>query len=158
MKYNLENVPITFTPVPINEYEYFVPINEYYYIGIRPYYLISSFGRVFNKYANKFLSVYPGGNINNSRYICNLKFLDPDGKTKDRGIPIHRAMMISFKFRPDCDNFEVDHIDGVWYHNYLENLQWLPKVDNIKKSKFDINIMRDIYGNYNNFDKEIINV
>lgn len=135
MQYHIDpqKRPIIFNPVPINENEVFIPINEQYYKGIKPFYLISSFGRVFNKYSGRYLTAYSPNRVENSRFIVNLQF-DINGKSKEKRVHLQRCMMISFCYRDDCDSLEVDHADGVWYDNYLSNLEWVTKSENIKRA------------------------
>ena len=75
-------------------------------------YIVSSYGRIYNYKKKRFLSPNPAGN-----YLrVHIRSHDKDGKSID-----------------NMENYEVDHIDGCSFNNYLDNLQWLSKDDNIKK-------------------------
>ena len=59
----------------------------------------------------------------------------PDGRTQGKKVSITRLMMVSFNYIKGCENLEVDHIDGVFYHNYLPNLEWVTTAENRRRAK-----------------------
>ena len=92
-------------------------------------YIVSSYGRIYNYKEKRFLSPNPAGN-----YLrVHIRSHDKDGKSIDNVKQLQRIMMTSFYPIDNMENYEVDHIDGCSFNNYLDNLQWLSKDDNIKK-------------------------
>ena len=92
-------------------------------------YMVSSYGRVYNYKEKRFLSVTPAGN-----YLrVHIRSHDENGKSIDNVKAIQRIMMTSFYPIKNMNEYDVDHIDGCSFNNYIDNLQWLPREDNIKK-------------------------
>ena len=92
-------------------------------------YIISSYGRLYNYKEKRLLSASPTGN-----YLrAHIRSHDENGKSIDNVKQLQRIMMASFFPIDNMDEYEVDHIDGCSFNNYIDNLQWLPREDNIKK-------------------------
>lgn len=92
-------------------------------------YMVSSYGRVYNYKENRFLSSTPTGN-----YLrVHIRSHDENGKSIDNSKALHRIMMASFYPIDNMEDYEVDHIDGCSFNNYIDNLQWVSREDNIKK-------------------------
>ena len=100
-------------------------VNEEYRIFYDdPRYLISNTGKIYSAITNLFLrpkldNGYARISINNKMYL------------------IHRAIMITFAYRPDFQNLEVNHIDGNKLNNCyygekhpLTNLEWCTSLEN----------------------------
>lgn len=94
------------------------------YPGVKPdMYEVSSWGRV----RNKNTGIYRG---NFQIYIrCRLK--------TTKGNPtyylLHRLVAFEFcKVFRDFDKSEVNHIDGIKYHNWYKNLEWVSPSENTR--------------------------
>lgn len=79
--------------------------------------------------------MYPNENTNSKRYVV-LWLNSTDG----RGIKIylHILMLRCFRYFPGCENtdlYEVNHIDGIKYHNWIWNLEWVTPQQNIIHSR-----------------------
>lgn len=94
--------------------------------GYEGLYAITSCGRVWSYRRKRFLTPFNNGN-------GYLKVnLHKDGKRKS--FYLHR--LVAEAYLPNPSNLpEVDHVDGNKEHNYINNLQWISKPDNIKKAQ-----------------------
>lgn len=114
----------------------FLPGSEYYHIEewkvisskyilgvIDNRYKISSIGRVYNIKTDRFIK--PSYDCHGYLQI-NLKKQDGT-KCNAR---IARLIMLHFQFIPNCQYYEVDHIDGIKEHNFLWNLEWVTPQEN----------------------------
>ena len=104
-------------------------INSDYIKNCDNNYIVSSYGRIYNYKENRFLSPTPAGN-----YLrVHIRSHDENGKSIDNVKSLQRIMMTSFYPIDNMEDYEVDHIDGCSFNNYIENLQWLSREDNIAK-------------------------
>lgn len=87
-------------------------------------YFITSCGRVWSYRSKKFLS----SNYDKDGYLEVRLF--KEGKKKH--FYIHR--LVAQTYIPNPNDYEtVDHIDGNKEHNYINNLQWMTREDNVRK-------------------------
>lgn len=123
----------------INYYPTLIPIEKPWYIqeiwspitdsmvkGIVPNrYMISTYGRFYD-YESKLLR--PTENVNGDDYTF-VQVLLQDGSKKQFGIHILVARaFIPIKFK---DQNEVNHIDGIRFHNWVWNLEWSTHQENL---------------------------
>ena len=91
-------------------------------------YLISSFGRVKSIINNKILTPYI---VRANGLVVGLM---RNGKVEKRQV----SRLVAAAFIPNPDNKPcVDHIDGVRFHNFVDNLRWCSINEN---NNFDIAI------------------
>ena len=92
-------------------------------------YMVSTWGRVYDKYNGNY---YPTENVNSTSYpSVHIRFIDGSYKT----IKIHHIMMRRFRpidYNPSVCT-DVDHKDGVMYHNWIWNLERVTHQENIKR-------------------------
>ena len=131
-------------------------IDQYLYNGICPGYWISTYGRL---YYEQTTEMFP--NEDNNKNLEN-KYLTVYLHMMDKSVHqwyIHRLMMYMFKFRSDWEELEVNHKDGIKYHNWLWNLEWATSSQN-KIHAFKNNLMHsgeDVsYSTINNKQADII--
>lgn len=100
--------------------EIFETIREY------PRYSISTYGQVICNYTRKTLkpSKKPNG-------YMQINLFTNDGRRKKEYI--HRLVAITFLKNP-TGLPEVNHIDGVRDNNRLDNLEWVSRRENVRKS------------------------
>jgi hypothetical protein len=115
-----------------NAYQRTVPydIEQWYplrYPGIKEdMYLISTYGRVYSKHSNKFLTPF---NINSGYQSVHLA--DDNGNTKN--VTVHRLMAYTFGNPPiNFEDLDVNHIDGDKTHNTYTNVEWVTKSENMR--------------------------
>lgn len=85
-------------------------------------YKISSYGRVLSVRKNIILS--PTRTISNGLCVS----LSKDGKSKTMQV----SRLVAIAFIPNPENKpNVDHIDGVRFHNFVENLRWCIQSENL---------------------------
>lgn len=103
-------------------------IPDYVVPGIIPYrYMISTYGIMYDKETQ---IAYPNEKFNAEKRYVYKRFKLLDGSVKLLGL--HVVTLKTFKPIPGCENLQVNHIDGVKYHNWLWNLEWLNCGGNIK--------------------------
>lgn len=127
--------PISFLPVmPVPIYdsncvEFWREINPYYIPNLNGRYFISTFGRVYDKFAlygeGKFLE----GHFDTKGYL-QVGLIDQKGKLIAR--KIHRLEMMTFYYFPGCEEYEVNHKDGNHTNNFSWNLEWCTGSENRK--------------------------
>ncbi len=88
-------------------------------------YLISSYGRVYSKLSNTFMA----GFISCWGYYRITVQSKIDYKIQVK-FSVHRVMMMEFCPIPNCQNMDVNHIDGNKLNNTLSNLEWVTKSEN----------------------------
>ena len=89
-------------------------------------YGITSCGRVYSFKTNKFLK--PNKNHKGYLYVHLT-----NGKGHGKSISIHR--LVALAYIPNPNNLEtVDHIDENKEHNYINNLRWMTREENKKRS------------------------
>lgn len=101
--------------------EYFVDITPDIIPGVYPYYMISNYGRLFNKYTSCFI----GNNSNPNHYTHCILSGEPNTQ-----IDLHRLVMMVFHPRPDFANMYINHKDGNKTNNRIDNLEWCTASEN----------------------------
>ena len=91
-------------------------------------YLVSNYGRIYNKKENRLLTPAISGNHLRVHIRVN-----ENGKSKDTTRSLQRVMMTAFYPVENFENLEVDHVDNCSFNNQLSNLQWLSKEENRQK-------------------------
>jgi hypothetical protein len=117
-------------------------------IGYEGHYQVSNFGRI------RGLDRYIKGNNEQPRKFQKGKMItlkrDPKGylgvTLREKRIRIHR--IVATTFIPNPDNLpEVNHLDGVKSNNFVENLEWSTKSNNMSHSfRTGLVKMRDMHG------------
>ena len=89
-------------------------------------YMISTFGRVMNKYTGLILQQW----MINSGYMT--VYLRCDGVNRDSArFLVHRLVLLTFNPSiPDPENYTVNHEDCIKDHNNLFNLEWMTQKEN----------------------------
>tara|TARA_B100001094_G_scaffold329118_1_gene391144 strand:- start:161 stop:1510 length:1350 start_codon:yes stop_codon:yes gene_type:complete len=96
-------------------------------IQYTPNYEVSNMGNIKNKKTNKLLTInYERLKKDNKRARPGLSH---NGKIK--GYYLHRIVAEHFLDNPD-NLPEVNHINGDFYNNKVENLEWISKIDNMR--------------------------
>ncbi len=117
-------IPVYFTPV--EEYyvpEIFVDITSDKVPGILDYYMISNYGRIWHKHKAKILST----NLDSKGY----PFKPLATINGNQNFRIHRLVGLFFLYFPGCENYVINHIDGIKTNNYFKNLEWVTQSDNV---------------------------
>ena len=110
----------------IIEQEKWATITDCIVSNIAPIYSISTYGRVYNSKTGNYLPQ----NIfyNKDKYITiSLSLLDGTHTFKQ----IHRLELETFIPIKNSDDYEVNHKDGIKYHNWIWNLEWVTHKDNM---------------------------
>lgn len=89
-------------------------------------YFISNHGRIYNKKTNNLIP--KNINYEKDKYI-NITLTKSDGSKRQE--MMQRLVMYCFNYIPGCEILEVNHIDGVKYHNWIWNLEWSTHQQNI---------------------------
>ena len=105
--------------------EWFKDVESTVVPGIKPYYSVSIFGRVWNKYRGIFMSQH----ISRNGYVYTQFAVENNGLVN---VYNHRLVMKVFKPIENPELFEVNHIDGDKTHNSVLNLEWCTSAENIQ--------------------------
>jgi hypothetical protein len=124
-KYDLEHQSPVFVVPEWLPGERFEMITDQAAPGILPYYAISTFGRIWHVYMNRFMSTSWDGP---GYRIAVLRFKDGMAHT----CRVHRLMMLTFRYFPGCEDMMVNHINGRKTANWIDypgianpdNLEW----------------------------------
>lgn len=90
-------------------------------------YSISTFGRLYNTATKRYLP-------QNNDY-CKNKYITLCLKLQNGNsqfFMLHRLMCMQYYPREDYAELEVNHIDGVKYHNWIWNLEWTTSQENTR--------------------------
>lgn len=109
--------------LPIYDGEIFLQIPEYAVPFIKPYYLVSNFGRVYTTYYNKFVEPQ----LNENGYLA-VGIVTQKGRIHRK---VHRLELSTFNYIPGCEELQVNHKDGRKINNMWWNLEWLTPKENI---------------------------
>jgi len=90
-----------------------------------PNYKVSSNGRVINKNTGKILKPRRGSN----GYL-RVSLYDPSVK-KQKDLSIHRLVADTF-YDGEHEHLDVNHIDGCKTNNFVGNLEWCTRSENLK--------------------------
>ena len=93
--------------------------------NVIPGYLVCSNGEIYSEKSNKFLKK----DVDIHGYVRVKMTLD--GRKDNRLISVHRLVTTAFIPNPD-NKPDVNHIDGIKSHNYVSNLEWCTKSENIR--------------------------
>ena len=105
-------------------------IPEYVVPDAKPHYLISTWGRIYNIETDTILP--QNINYNKDKYITiRLSPKEGTGKTAIFVQP-HRVLLMTYFYIEGCENLDVNHLDGIKYHNWLWNLEWATRKENIQ--------------------------
>ena len=90
-------------------------------------YFVDRHGNVYNKETGRRMVPLKHRGVDNDYCRMQLSY----APYKFKSMSVHR--MVATAFIPNPDNLpEVNHKDGVKYHNWVENLEWSSKSDNLK--------------------------
>lgn len=90
-------------------------------------YSISTFGRLYNTATKRFL---PQDNEYHKNKYITLCLKLQDGNSQF--FMLHRLMCMQYFPRYDYREMEVNHIDGIKYHNWIWNLEWMTPLENTR--------------------------
>lgn len=90
---------------------------------VKPYYLISNYGRIYSLYSNTFIIPHE----NHSGYL-QASLMTNTGRVFRK---VHRLVLLSFNYFAGCEELQVNHKDGNKSNNCLWNLEWVTPKENI---------------------------
>ena len=117
--------------------EKFIPITQDVIPGIYDYYLISNYGKIYQKYTGKFLTYSIYQNKNGNQYY-SVGLITTGGLISVR---VHRLVLACFypELGPINQDNDVNHKNGITNDNYISyndynrgNREWLSHSDNMK--------------------------
>ena len=91
-------------------------------------YYISTWGRIYNSETgnilpkniyydkDKYITIHLSSPIDDLFYV----------------VQPHRIALMTFNYIEECENLDVNHKDGVKYHNWIWNLEWATRSENIQ--------------------------
>lgn len=108
-----------------------------YLNGEKSDYKVSTHGRIKNTKTNHILSPRK----HSSGYLQVDLYMSGEAHR----FYIHRLVMLTFDYINNCENLQVNHIDGDKKNNYLYNLEWCTNSEN-QKHAHATGLKRHIYG------------
>lgn len=123
MKYKKENKDMKYVLNYAYNEEIFRPITPRMVKGIYDYYQISNFGRVYHNYLK--IIMKPG--LETSGYL----FITLSTNEGPKIVQLHRLVLMAFNDICDREKYQVNHINGNKQCNYLWNLEWVTRSENI---------------------------
>lgn len=123
MKYKKENKDTEYVLKLALPGEIFRQITPRMVEGVLDYYQVSNFGRVYHNY--KKIIMKPG--LSTSGYLFVVMSTNKGSKI----VQLHRLVLIAFNDICDRDNYQVNHINGNKQCNYLWNLEWVSRSENV---------------------------
>ena len=125
---------------------YFINDTEfvrYYHHNIIPTrYFVSRNGDVYSEISNTILMP----NLTIKGYHKVNIFIN--NKKKPKPISVHKLVGLVFLYDSYVPGYDIDHLDGIKIHNYVDNLEWVPRSINIQRA-FDNGLKHAIHGNDN---------
>lgn len=123
-RFNVTESPIYFVPT-IDDCppEEFRDITSEMVPGVNPYYMISSYGRVWHKYLAKFLSVA----MDTKGYL----FIPLSSDHGQQICRIHRLVLSAFCPIPNWQMLNVNHKNGIRSDDHIWNLEWTTQSENM---------------------------
>lgn len=116
------------------ENEWWLDVQPMYVPGVIPgAYSISNYGRIRGNFANTRHG--PGAILvatPNTRGYLQINLRSVDGKKIC--CKVARLVLLHFAFIPNCQYYEVDHIDGNKLNNTIWNLEWVTPQENTHRA------------------------
>lgn len=109
------------------------------YDNIKPYYFISTYGRVYSLATNNFIIPHE----NHNGYM-QVSLMTNTGRVFRK---VHRLVMLTFAYFYGCESLQVNHKDTNKKNNYLYNLEWVTPKQNTEHAI--LNNCRDSKGSNN---------
>lgn len=107
--------------------EFWIPLTNEVVRNVEDIYLISNYGRLYNIETKHYLP--QDMNYSKDKYITiRLRLKDKSHICKQ----VHRLVLESFIPTPNSDLLEVNHKDGIKYHNWIWNLEWINHLENMQ--------------------------
>jgi hypothetical protein len=139
-----------FNRIAIDEFFYFIDDRVVNNV-IHERYMVSNYGRIFDRCTNQLLNPVSNGNKNadgtdNPYYKVKLSYYKNWNEIAAKDVYIHRVVLLTFGYYPyaefpDISGVQVNHIDGNHANNHISNLEWLTPEQNTQHSI--INGLRD---------------
>lgn len=107
--------------------EFITNINPILFPEISDQYLITSHGRIINKYNHG--HVFPNEMFKKTNRYVLVHLHCKDGTIKT--YEMHRLVLGSFQYIEICQNLIVNHKDGIKWHNEWYNLEWATQKENV---------------------------
>jgi len=106
--------------------EIWIPVTELMVPNVKPYYLVSTYGRVFSIFSNRLLSYHYSG-----RGYVSVRLAEQNGHDSIN-VYVHRLVMLGFCYIANYYELQVNHIDGNKLNNHLRNLEWVTNKENMQ--------------------------
>lgn len=112
-------------------YEIWTPVTERSIKDIIPNrYFVSNYSRIYDSENNK---IYKSCLFNTENRYVSVSFRTNNAELHRTGNRLlHRVVMLEFMYYDGCEEMQVNHKDGVKYHDWIWNLEWATCSENIQ--------------------------
>lgn len=126
------NSPILFYPCKQYPDESFMPLSIHLVPNQMPNrYIVSNYGYIWDCYMNQMCPPRSNSADKSSGYLrVHIAYYKDPFTISTRDIYVHRAVLMSFNYRPGCEALQVDHRDTDKWNNKLNNLFWATTLEN----------------------------
>ena len=128
---------IDFIPYLIAPDEVFVYITPQIVPNVKPYYMISNYGRIYMRFSRIPFMTF---SLDSKGYWTTSLSTDNGPKM----IRVHRVVKLAFDYIPNHEDFVIDHLDGNKRNPYIGNLEWVTQEENTRRAFAIINQLGSI--------------
>jgi hypothetical protein len=108
------------------EYECKRMLPEWVFPDVMRYYSVSSYGYIHNLATGNYL---PKATSFDSNEYVSVHLKRHDGSILSTSL--HRIILMTFLYIDGCEYLDVNHKDGIKYHNWIWNLEWVTREENV---------------------------
>ena len=123
--------------------------------NVVPYrYLVSNCGRIYDNCYRRFLSWHFNSSDRSGYCVTKIACYADMNILYSKDVYIHRLVAFNFLWFQDCEKFEVNHKNGVKTDNYVWNLEWMTRKENMEHAAANNLLPRQ--GILSDYDVEMI--
>lgn len=123
--------PYIINGILFSPFEKWLPITELVVPGIAAKYYVSNYGRVARSISNEHIELMTQYQKDNNYLKVSLSVWKGNLVIR-KEYHVHRLVLMTFKYQQGCEKLDVNHKDTIKTHNWLWNLEWATRRENIR--------------------------